>query len=342
MLKVGVIGLGMMGRTHMGAYSKNPDIAVAAVADKMVEKLKGDLSGGGNIATDQDVFDFSGVCCYENAEDLINDKALDFVDICLPTYLHAELTIQALKAGKHVLCEKPMARSLEECDAMIAAAKKNDKKLMIGQCLRFWPEYEVLKDYVANKKLGKLTGLFLFRGSNTPGWADKSWFLDNDKAGGALLDLHVHDIDTVNYLLGVPESVSSVGKNLIPGSGYDMVSTNYHYTDGPVVNAVCSWELKGDFGFRMSCLAVFEEGNIVYDSCLDPAFKINPGKGKGFTPELPQGDGYAREIAYFAKCIEEKKPLTVLTPESTRDSIKIALAEKKSIDENRMVKFTEM
>ncbi len=342
MLKVGLIGLGMMGRMHLGAYQKNPDVEIAAVADKMVQKLKGDISGGGNIATDQNVFDFSNVNCYDNAEDLIKDKDLDIVDICLPTHLHADFTVKALESGKHVLCEKPMGRSLEECDRMIAAAGENNKKLMIGQCLRFWPEYEVLKDYIENKKLGQLTGLFCFRGGGTPGWADdrgRSWFLQKDKAGGALLDMHIHDIDMVNYLLGIPENVSSCGKNLIKGSGYDTISTNYLYPDGPVVNAICSWVLQGDFGFKMSYLAVFEGANIVYDSTTSPTIKINPNEGKSFSPDLPSEGAIAREIDYFIKSIAGDKPIERVTPESARDSIRIALAEMKSIDENKPVKI---
>ncbi len=346
MLKTGVIGLGMMGRVHLGAYNNITNVEVTAVSDKFVKKLKGDLTGGGNIATDQNFFDFSKVSCYEDADELIQNKDLDFIDICLPTHLHAQFAVKALEAGKHVLCEKPMARNLEECDKMIDTANKADKKLMIAQCLRFWPEYEILRDYIQNKKLGRLTGLFCFRGSGTPDrgseTGEKSWFHDKDKAGGALLDLHIHDIDMINYLLGVPEKVSALGKTLIKGSGYDIISGNFHYTDGPVVNAVCSWELQGDFGFKMTYLAVFEKGNIAYDSSVTPTIQINPTGEKSFTPELAAGDGYSREIAYFAKSIIEDTTIETVKPESACDSIRIALAEMKSIDENLSVKILEV
>lgn len=138
---------------------------------------------------------------YERADELIADKDVDLVSVCLPTHLHAEFAIKALKKGKHVFCEKPMAGSLEECDSMIEVAEKAGRKLMIGQCLRFWPEYELLKDYVENGKLGKLTGLFCFRGGGTPIWSAGNWLLQKDKSGGVLLDQHIHDIDTVNFLM---------------------------------------------------------------------------------------------------------------------------------------------
>jgi len=164
MVKVGIIGLGFMGRMHLEDYQKHPEVKIVAVSDTIAKKLKGDLSGGGNISTEKDIFDFTGIRTYEEADELIADEDVDLVDICLPTHLHAEFTIKALNKGKHVLCEKPMAGCLEECDSMIEAAEKAGKKLMIGQCLRFWPEYEVLKDYVENGKMGKLVYLSCFRG----------------------------------------------------------------------------------------------------------------------------------------------------------------------------------
>lgn len=331
-----------MGRMHLENYQKHPEVKLTAVSDTIAKKLKGDLPGGGNIPTEKDIFDFSGIRTYEKADELIADKDVDVVDICLPTYLHAEFTIKALKNGKHVLCEKPMAGSLEECDSMIDAAEKARRKLMIGQCLRFWPEYDVLKDYVENGKMGKLVGLSCFRGGVTPIWSAGNWLLQKDKSGGVLLDQHIHDIDTINFLLGLPESVSSQGRNVIEGSGIDIISTNYYYPDGPVVNALDNWVLNGEFGFNMTYLAGFEKGNIVFDFQRSPTIKINPDEGKGFTPELPSGDGYSREMDYLIRCIIEDKPIERVPPRSARDSVRIALAEMKSVEENRPVKISEI
>lgn len=342
MVKVGLIGLGFMGRMHLENYRKQAQAKIVAVSDTIPERLKGDLSGGGNIPTGEDIFDFSGMRTYEKAEELIADKEVDLVDICLPTHLHAEFTIKALKEGKHVLCEKPMAGSLEECDSMIEVAERAGRKLMIGQCLRFWPEYEVLKDYTENGKLGKLVSLFCFRGGGTPIWSAGNWILQKGKSGGALLDQHIHDIDTINFLLGLPESVSSQGRNIIKGSGLDVVSTNYYYPDGPVINALDNWVLNGDFGFSMTYLASFEKGNIVFDTRLNPTIKVNPDEGKGFTPELPSGDGYSREIDYFLRCILDDKPVERVPPQSARNSVRIALAEMKSVEENRPVRLSEI
>jgi len=341
-VRVGIIGLGFMGRMHLENYQKHPEVKVVAVADTVSEKLKGDLSGGGNIPTEKDIFDFRGIRPYEKANELIADKDVDLVVICLPTYLHARFTTKALEEGKHVLCEKPMAGSLEECDSMIEAAERTGRKLMIGQCLRFWPEYEVLKDYVENGKIGRLISLFCFRGGETPTWSADNWLLQKDKGGGALLDQHIHDVDTINFLLGIPESVSSRGRNVIKGSGIDIISTNYYYPEGPVVNALDNWTLNGGFGFNMTYLAGFEKGNIVFDARQHPTIKVNLDEGKSFTPELPSGDGYSREIDYLIKGIIEDKSMERISPRSARDSVRITLAEMKSVEENRPVRLSEI
>ncbi len=212
---------------------------------------------------------------------------------------------------------------------------------MIAQCLRFWPEYEVFRDYVTSGKLGKLLALSCFRGGGTPIWSEGNWILQRDKSGGALLDMHIHDIDIITYLLGLPKSVYSIGKNVVKGNGIDIVSTNYFYSDGPVVNATCNWVFNGEFGFNMTYLATFEKGNIVYDARQSPTIKINPDAGKAFTPVLEPGDGYSREIDYFVKALIHNTPIERVTPEQARDSVKMASAEILSINKSRPVEIAE-
>ena len=216
MLKAGIVGMGHMGERHINSYKNIDSVEVGAVNDVRINELKGK-------------FDLKGIKTYEKLDDLLNDKNIDFVDICLPTFLHKEHTIKALDASKHVICEKPMAMNAEECDAMIEAQKKSNKFLMIAQCLRFWPEYEILKDYVSQNKLGRLLSLYLLRACQTPSWSWNNWIMKGSKSGGAILDLHVHDVDMVNYLLDIPEAVYSVGANAIKGGGIDILSTQYLY-----------------------------------------------------------------------------------------------------------------
>jgi len=222
-----------------------------------------------------------------------------------------------------------MACTSDECRQMIEAAEKNGRKLMIGQCLRFWPEYEILKEYVDSGKFGKVTGAYFYRGGGSPIWSYQNWLLQKDKSGGCLLDQHIHDVDTINWLFGKPDKVSTIAKNVIPGSGYDIVFTNYIYEDGKVINAQDDWTLNGDYGFEMLYRVNFEKGNLIFK---DGKLTINPNDGKSFVPEHPNEMGYYREIRYFIDCIINNEQITVAPPESTMKTIIIAEAEETSAD----------
>ncbi|HHV96583.1 MAG TPA: Gfo/Idh/MocA family oxidoreductase [Clostridiaceae bacterium] len=332
MLKVGLVGIGFMGRTHLENYIKLEQegypVKLVAICDVDPQKFEGKFVGG-NIGDTSKQYDFSKYNLYTSYDEMLEKEKLDFVDIALPTYLHAEATIKALNKGLHVFCEKPMARTSEECAKMIEAAKANNKKLMIGQCLRFWPEYEVLKEYVDSGKFGKVTGAYFFRGGGTPIWSHENWLLINEKSGGALLDQHIHDVDTINWLFGKPEKVSTSAVNVIPGSGYDIVSTNYIYPDGKVINAQDDWTLNGDFGFEMLFRVNFEKGSLIYK---DGKLTIYPNDGKAFVPEVSTESAYYKEIKYFIDCLINDKPVEIVPPESTMETIKIAEAEVESAD----------
>ena len=146
----------------------------------------------------QSKYDFTRYHLYTDFDEMIANEELDYVDIALPTYLHSYYAIKALNAGKHVLCEKPMAINPTQCRMMIDAAKANGKKLMIAQCLRFWPAYETLKHYVDSGDFGKPVFCYFFRGGGWPKWSYQDWLLDETRSGGCLLDQHVHDVDTIN------------------------------------------------------------------------------------------------------------------------------------------------
>lgn len=332
MIKVGLIGLGFMGRAHLENYirleSEGFPIKLVAICD--IDKSKFDKNTvRGNIDVGNNSYDFSRYNLYYNVDEMLDNEELDYLDITLPTYLHADVAVKALDHGLHVLCEKPMALSSKDCARMIDASKKNDRKLMIAHCLRFWPAYEYLKECVVSEKYGKAVSGYFFRGGSTPIWSYRNWLLQKDKSGGCLFDQHVHDIDTINWLFGKPDSVSTVAKVINEGNGYDIVSTNYLYDDGKVINAQDDWTLNGDYGFDMKFRVNFENSNLVFEYGV---LKVNPKNEKGFIPELPKDNGYYREMVYFISSLLNDTIIETAAPESTMETIVIAEAEQKSAD----------
>lgn len=330
MLRIGLVGLGFMGRTHLENYvrleAEGLAIKVVALCDIDPEKLEGNAVAG-NIDTGDSAIDFSLYAKYTSVSEMIEKEQLDYVDLALPTYLHRDITIECLNKGLHVLCEKPMASNSQECEEMIAAAEANGKQLMIGQCLRFWPAYVYLKEAVENGTYGKVTSGYFYRGGATPTWGP--WLIDKEKSGGALLDMHVHDIDMVNWLFGKPESVSCLARNVVPGSGYDVVSTNYLYGDGKVINAQADWTMEGDYGFEMLFRVNFEKANLIFNAS---GLKVNLNDGPGFSPEISPEMGYYLELKYFVETLLAGQSVTTATPASTMGTIDIAVAEMASAD----------
>lgn len=329
MLKVGLIGFGFMGRMHFDNYvrlaAEGAPVQLVAICDLLIEELK-EGKASGNMATEQEVYDLTPYRLYDNITAMLENEELDVVDITLPTYLHADLTCMLLERGLHVLCEKPVAGTSEDGWRMANAAETTGKTLMIGQCLRFWPAYEYLKAAVSDGRYGAVTGGYFFRGSAAP----KGWFLDGSKSGGCLLDMHIHDADMIHWLFGKPEKVSTLARNVIPGSGYDVVSTHYVYPDGKVLNAQADWTLEGDYGFSMTFRVNFEGGNIVFEN---GQLKVNPNDAPGFVAELSEDMGYYRQIKYFIESVNEGKAVTTCLPSSAVGTLEIIEAELRSADQ---------
>ncbi|HEX7058093.1 MAG TPA: Gfo/Idh/MocA family oxidoreductase [Bacilli bacterium] len=330
MIKIGLIGLGFMGRAHLENYlrleQEGLPIQVVALCDIDQNKLSGQSSGG-NIDAGSSAIDFSRFAKYVSLQEMLEKEQLDMVDITLPTFLHRDVSVQCLRKGLHVLCEKPMALTVRECEEMVRAAEQNGKTLMIGQCLRFWPAYEYLQEVVEKGTYGNAISGYFYRGGGTPTWG--AWLTQKEKSGGAMLDMHVHDTDMVNWLFGKPEEVSTQARVVIPGSGYDVVSTHYKYADGKVVNAQADWTLQGDYGFEMGFRVNFEHGNIVFQGNV---LKVNPEAAPGFIVDLPPDMGYYYELKYFVEALGNNEPVTKADPRSTMDSIAIVEAEIASAD----------
>jgi predicted dehydrogenase len=336
MIRFAVLGYGFIGAVHAATLKKIGAELVGVVEQdksKWQTVTQGNLEIQGGAAPDAPF--------YQTLDELLAATSMDCLSICLPTYLHREFVTQAMAAGLHVVCEKPMALSLEDCDAMIAAAQKHKRLLFIAQCIRFWPEYEILRKMHQSGELGQLVSLRLHRLSGMPTWGGpSSWFFDEQKSGGCLFDLHVHDLDFIQFLLGRPAAVFSQGTTLQSGANAS-VFTQYDYGSGVTCCAEGSWRYHS--GFRMTFSALYEKGQLEYDSASSPTLKLwRPGESEPRILQVPAGDGYENEYRYFIDCMEKGRPPLLITPQSARQSIEIALVEKKSLHEHRVVRLDDV
>ncbi|HEY89035.1 MAG TPA: Gfo/Idh/MocA family oxidoreductase [Thermoflexia bacterium] len=331
MLKVGLLGLGMMGSVHATQHLKNPHVQLVAVADKIPSRLNSNVGVRGNLESVELDLDLSNLQRFAEADELLATADVDLIDVCLPTYLHQRYTIAALQAGHHVLCEKPMALTVAEADAMLAAAQRADRQLMIAQCIRFWPEYRVLRRYVQEGPLGALLSLNMYRVGGVPGWSERNWYLDPALSGGMILDLHIHDVDYVNSLLGIPDIVQASGKYAERG-GYHIVHADYIYREGPHVHLHAGWSTT-QIPFTMGFDAWFADGFLRYDSTHDPTLQLftNRAEVRAEAVAVPVGDAYYHEIDYFVTCLEQGRAASECPPRSARDSVALVQREIRAI-----------
>ncbi|MDR1612719.1 MAG: Gfo/Idh/MocA family oxidoreductase [Planctomycetota bacterium] len=339
MLRIGIIGLGFMGKMHFDTYRALPDrAAVTAIADVDPKKRAGDWSGiGGNIALAGAAVDLTGVTMYENADDLIRDPEVDVVDITLPTYLHCEYALKALAAGKDTLCEKPMAVNSGEAAKMAEAADQAGRTLLIGQCIRFWPAYAKAREIVRGGEYGAVRTARFQRYSTLPTWSWQNWILDAGKSGLAALDLHIHDADFVAHLFGQPESVRSFGGGVNPG-GWDHILTRYQYPGDLLVTAEGAWEYAPGFPFSMTFAIHLEKAslNLAADGKLT-LYPISGAEPSGIV--LDAESGYWHELTHFLDCIQTGKKSEVLTADSALRSVRLVESEMESIRSGGAVKL---
>jgi len=308
-----------MGHMHGEVYGVLPDVNLVAVC-------------GLDPTKNEEVAQAHGARTTTSIDDILNDASIDVVDICLPTFMHADVSIRALEAGKHVFCEKPMALTVEEADNMMAAAEKAGKYLMIGHCIRFWPEYTILTSLVETGKLGRLTSLNMTRYGQFPTWSWENWLSKEDLAGGGALDMHIHDTDYANFILGTPPSMEAWGT--IDEKGTSHIYTTMAYP-GTVVSIQGGWNLPKGAPFKMAFRAIFENGLAIMDG---GPLTIYYADGTQEVPEVPvmkasgggnisDLGGYFYELRYFYDQLSAGNPVDMCTPESSRESLRITLEE---------------
>lgn len=319
-MRIGVAGLGFMGMTHLKALKQVEGAQAAAVFSKDERKLAGDLTGvGGNLGIQGEQMDFTDVSKYRDLDLLLTDETLDAIDICLPTHLHASTAIAALRAGKHVLVEKPLALDGESADQVLKAAESSGKILMAAQVLRFLPAYRALSDELAGGKNGPLRSALFRRRCAAPDWSP--WLGDASKSGGGVFDLLIHDVDFTIKLFGLPEAVAATGHEDFT-RGIDTIHATFFYADGSSAIVTGGWHHPKSYPFSMEFTVTADGATFDYSSLQNSATRYD-ASGEARPMSLSDDDPFAAELQYFVNCCNRGESPTLCPPAQSVAAVKL-------------------
>jgi predicted dehydrogenase len=331
-MNIAVLGLGFMGATHAQAWNSVAGANLAAVMSSDERKLSGDLSSiEGNLGNSIEPLDFSALRKYRTVEDTLADRGIDAVDICLPTDLHAPVAIAALRAGKHVMVEKPLALSYSDAAAVITEAERGRLVLMAGHVLRFIPAYVEFRQRVSSP----VHSAFFRRRCAAPGWS--RWVGDPERSGGGVFDLLIHDADYCISLWGMPDSVQATGYEDL-AAGIDIIHAVLSYPAlGPVV-ITGGWHHPKAYPFSMEFTIVTGDGTFEWQSGA-PALRQYTPAGEQVDHPLEQIDPFAAELACFAQSVRENRTPAFCPPAQSAQAVALMrfMLESRSRNGERIV-----
>lgn len=318
-MKVGLAGTGLMGQTHAQGWAQKPDVLTAVF--------------GTSRASQEFARQFNLAHCDTFAELL---EQVDVVDICTPTPSHTEYAVQTAQAGKHIICEKPLALTLPEADRIIQAVQDAGVRLFVAHVLRFFPQYRAAWTQVQAGAIGKPRVLKLSRVSSPP--SAGSWLLDETQSGGVPLDLLIHDLDFARWIAG---NVQSVYAQETRKAGKVMVQATLTHMDGAISLIEGGWAAPPGV-FRTSLDIAGTAGVIEWNSDAPPPLKMHgppapiAAQDGAALPSLSADDPYAAELWHAYDAIQSGQPF-LIEPADARASLAVALAVKQSIETGQSV-----
>lgn len=294
MLKVGMAGIGGISGAHIPAWEAMEETHLTALCDIRPERLEA----------------YPDKHLYTDFEEMLKGEQLDILDICLPTYLHADYAVRAMERGIHVICEKPVSLKAEDVERVYGAARRNNVKFMVAQVLRFWPEYELLKELYDSGKYGKLLSGSMSRLGGIPKWSWDNWMADEKRSGLVPFDLHIHDLDFLVYAFGKPEDAKV---HRAKRTEQDYFNVVYEYPEF-FVTTEAAW-YAAPYPFTASFRFQFERAILAYEKGQCVLYEENgtvtdlteAAEGDTGGINLPRSDAYANEIRYFTECVLENR-----------------------------------
>lgn len=305
MLKVGLVGVGGISGAHIPVWEEMNNAELVALCDIRPERME----------------KYGNKRCYTDFDEMLANEELDILDICLPTYLHADFAVKAMEKGINVITEKPISLKEEDIDRVYSTAEKNNVKFMVAHVLRFWPEYELLKEIYDSKRYGKLLSGTMIRLGGYPKWSWDGWMMDEKRSGLTPFDLHIHDLDFMVYAFGLPK-VAHQYRSKLPKQ--DFISICYDFGDFSI-NSEASWyaasyPFTAEFRFQFEdAIVASENGKMMIHLKDDEKIDLSQeADGDTGNINLPKSNAYANEIIYFADCVENNKPVDKFKPEELR------------------------
>jgi len=317
-----------MGTTHLTGWSMVPEAKIVAVSDLLATKKTKKLRN-------------YKAKIYKDYHAALDRKEVNVVDICTHTYTHKTVAVEAAKAGKNVLLEKPIALSLKDADAIIDATKRAGVKFMVAQVIRFFPEYMKVKELVDKGVLGEPVIARAHRAGPIPRWGIKSWFKDQKLSGGVSVDLAIHDIDFTRYVFAdeVKRVYAKVGRFVRKDAAMDdHALILLRFRNGGIAHIEASWAVPQEYPFTYAFELAGTKGFVQFNNNETvPVTVMAKGKVERFSPVMEKWvpgmpfpiDPYYLEIRHFADCLlQDKEPLT--TGKEARAALEISMAAQRS------------
>lgn len=332
MLKVALVGFGGIAQIHRYVYwyvaeKLGKPVELVAAFDvnpaKFTEKTTINIPLG--EMTEEKPIHF-----YTDMDEMLEKEKPDFVDVCLPTKFHSSVTVDLLNRGYSVLCEKPMSFANADCEAMLKAAKENGRSLMIGQCVRFAPEYEYLQELVANGTYGKVVSSEFYRFSPPPFWSKNAWQLNVKESGGCLFELNIHDVDYVRWIFGDPKEASCVLESRVLEQDTLECKLNY----GEHTATIKGGWLKPEDAFASGYEVQFEKATV---KLTGGELTVTENGKEETRVEIESREYIIGEIAYWVDILLGKIENTKNPPEGSAKTIALLHKLLESAFENKKI-----
>jgi predicted dehydrogenase len=330
MLRVGLVGIGFMGWMHYLAYQRSKRAELVAFASRDAAKRLGDWRGiKGNFGPPGEQIDVSSMRAYENIGELLADDQIDMIDICLPPHLHVQAACDALRAGKHVLCEKPLALNTADCDRILEEAALAERMVFVAQVLPYMGQYQFVYEALQGSDYGQPLGGYFKRTIGPPDWIPD--FYDMERVGGPLVDLHVHDAHFIRMTYGMPKQVMCLAE--MQERTVKFCHTLMRFEDPRIIVATsCGVANQTSRPFTHGFELQFEKATMQFelavltDGIESMPLKVLTPDGVILRPELPAADdvdAFVHEIDDAAESIRLNGCARRLDSRLARDAIHI-------------------